>query len=161
MSTNGEEPDDGSSTLSLSSQGQSWCLSQVAGSQAHWALGKHHRKVCLCNLLPTSNVSFAAKVQCPVTSALDSCISIHKLRLCPLPYLKIRDQRNKQPQCNGNCTVDWANPVWFNDPTKQWWFFWQQSPTDYCCAKLSERLMPRIWLGHSLVFSLFSKHRKD
>lgn len=35
-----------------------------------------------CYLLPPSNVHPAAKLPCPVTLTLDSCVSIHKTRLC-------------------------------------------------------------------------------
>lgn len=91
---------------------------------------------------------------------LTSQVKVMSSALFPT-HLKIRDQRNKYTQCKGNCTVGWAKPVWSNDPTNQWWFFWQQSPTDYCCTNLLERLVPRIWLEHSLVFSLFFKHSKD
>lgn len=68
-----------------SPQGQSGCLFQVASSQAYWALGKHSGNVCPCYLLPTSNVSLTANTLCPVTLVVDSCVSVHKFRLRPVP----------------------------------------------------------------------------
>lgn len=96
----------------LNSLGQCFSRSAVADGQAHWALCKHPGNVCPANYYPHQTSTPLAKLPCPVTLTLDSCVSIYKSRLCPT-------QADKGTKTKGNIAQrfaqDWFSPVWFND----------------------------------------------